>query len=211
MTPPPLLALALALGAAPDPQAPDTLARDTATAGRAPAPPVVPARAGAARPPADTGRPRAVAVSDAYATRLTIHRWGSYAMLPVFAAQYVLGSRLISQKEDVFAGRRTTPIDRGLRDAHVATAAGVGALFAVNTVTGVWNLYESRGVAEGRRRRTIHALLMLAADAGFVATGLAGRTAGDRGPDEARRHRTIALGSFGVATAGAAYMWLTRD
>jgi len=40
----------------------------------------------------------------------------------------------------------------------------------LNSVTGVWNLWESRHQPAGRTRRTLHGLLMLAADAGFGAT-----------------------------------------
>ncbi len=160
----------------------------------------------------DTTRPRrrAVEVSDAYARRLAVHRYASYTMLPLFAAQYVLGDRLLDQKEALYAGRRTST-DDGLRSAHTAVAIGVGALFTVNTVTGLWNLYESRTVEPGRGRRTLHTILMLASDAGFVATGVLGSRAGDRGVDEARRHRNVALASMGPAVAGAAIMWFRRD
>src|SRR4051794_14879525 len=43
-----------------------------------------------------TRRPRrkAIEVSEAYGERLTLHRWASYAMVPVFAAQYVSGTKL---------------------------------------------------------------------------------------------------------------------
>jgi hypothetical protein len=178
-----------------------------------PAPLVAPLRA-AASAARDTvpARPRAVDVSSGYDRRLTIHRWGSYVMLPLFAAQYVLGDRLIGQKEDVFAGRRREPVDDGLRNAHLATAIGVGTLFTVNTVTGVWNWVESRGVTEGRTRRAAHALAMLAADAGFVATGLIGRDAVRTDVDRARTHRNVALTSMGISTVSAAAMLiLNRD
>jgi len=155
-------------------------------------------------------RPRAVAESEWYGRRLTLHRYGSYVMIPLFIAQYTLGSRMLGQKEDLFAGRRQTPIDAGLRNSHRAVAGGVAALFVVNTTTGLWNLFETRGEAEGRTHRNIHALTMLAADAGFVYTGILGARASDSGLSEARKHRNTALTSFGVATAGAAWMWFGR-
>lgn len=160
--------------------------------------------------PADTTRPRAVQVSDAYARRLAIHRYASYAMLPLFATQYVLGDRLIDQKDALYAGRRTEPVGDGLRGAHVATAIGVATLFTVNTVTGLWNLYDGRGTTEGRGIRTAHTVLMLLADAGFVATGVVGNRATEHGPSEARQHRDVALGAMSVAAVGATLMWLRR-
>ena len=178
-----------------------------------PAPLASPLRA-AASAPRDTvpTRPRAIDVGSGYDRRLTIHRWGSYVMLPLFAAQYALGDRLIGQKADLFAGRRRDPVDDGLRDAHLATAIGVGTLFTVNTVTGVWNWVESRGVTEGRTRRAVHSLAMLAADAGFVATGLIGRDAVRTDVDRARTHRNVALTSMGISTVSAAAMLiLNRD
>jgi hypothetical protein len=161
----------------------------------------------------DTTRPRrrhAVEYSDAYDTRLAIHRYASYTMLPLFVAQYVLGDRLLDQKDDAFAGRRSSPPSDGLRNAHVATAIGVGTLFGVNTVTGLWNLKESWKNPEGRGLRTTHALLMLAADAGFTATGIIGGDATDGTPADARRHRNVALSSMSVATVAAGLMWFAR-
>lgn len=146
----------------------------------------------------DTTRPRAVAVSPGYARRLAVHRWGSYAIVPLFGAQYALGDNMFRQKRDLRAGRRTEPIDGGLRTAHRVAAIGVGAVFAVNTVTGVWNLYDARGTEDKRRLRVAHSLLMLASDAGFVASGVLGA--------DGRKHRNVAVGAMGVATLSAAMM-----
>lgn len=157
-------------------------------------------------------RRRAVAYSDWYSRRLTIHRYGSYAMLPLFATQYVLGNKLLNQKVALYANERTIPIDKGLRSTHAVVAGAVGTLFIVNTTTGLWNLIESRHTEAGRTRRTVHALTMLAADAGFAYTGVLGSRATDRGPPQARAHRNTALTSFGISTAGAALMWFgNRD
>jgi hypothetical protein len=156
-------------------------------------------------------QPRAVEYSDWYGRRLTVHRWASYAMLPLFAAQYVLGDRILDQKVDVYRGVGDG-VDPDTRRLHQVTAGAVGGLFTLNTVTGLWNLYDARRDPAGRRQRTVHALSMLAADAGFVVTGfVAAQTASDRGPPEARTHRNIALGSMAIATAGAALMWFGRD
>ena len=142
-------------------------------------------------------RPRVVEYSDWYNRRLTIHRIGSYTMLPLFGAEYILGNQLLHG-------------DGGFKSAHVAVATGIGALFTINTVTGAWNLWDARADPAGRTRRTLHAITMLASDAGFIWTGaIAG--AAKRSDANARRHRNVALGSIGVATIGTAMMWLWKD
>lgn len=152
-------------------------------------------------------RPRAIMLSDGYTTRLTIHRYGSYAMLPLFAGQYVLGTRLLAQKDGVYDGTRRVPVDAALRRNHGLVAKGVGALFVVNTTTGLWNLWEARHDGADHTRRTVHVLSMLGANAGFVVTGLLSSKAVDRRPSDARAHRNVALASMGLATTGVALMW----
>lgn len=145
-------------------------------------------------------RRRAIEYSDWYARRLEVHRIGSYTMLPLFGAEYVLGNQLLHG-----ADRHSA-----IGASHTLVAGGIGALFTVNTVTGLWNLWDSRSDPAGRTRRTIHSLTMLAADAGFLWTGA---IAGDakRSNDAARRHRNVALGSIGVSTIGTAMMWLWKN
>ena len=138
-----------------------------------------------------TQEPRAVEYSDAYFTRLTIHRYASYAIVPMFVAQYVAGEQLMDKGDDA---------PGWARDAHGALAGGVAGLFAVNTVTGAWNLWEGRRDPEGRTRRTLHGGLMLLADAGFAATG-ALANGGDRD-----LHRAVALSSMGVSLLSYAIM-----
>lgn len=145
--------------------------------------------------------PRAVAAvaadtmvdySAAYYRRLAVHRAGSYTMLPLFAFQYLAGRQLYEKSFEAPAWART---------GHRVAATGVAALFAVNTVTGVMNLYEARRDPQGRGRRVFHAVMMLAADAGFTATGiLAERAEGSN--DDRDLHRAVALGSVTVATIG---------
>lgn len=153
---------------------------------------------------ADTGRPHAVTYSDAYGTRLAIHRYASYATLPVFAAEYILGNRLLN------AQGRGEPVPDGTKTAHTAVAIGLGGLFAVNTVTGAWNWWDGRHDPNGRARRTVHSLLMLAADAGFAAAGALGDRAGSSQAN-ARTHRNVALASMGVTVAGGAMMYLWKN
>jgi hypothetical protein len=128
--------------------------------------------------------------SKAYYTRLTIHRWGSYTMLPLFVAQAYVGSRLYNDTGGDWAA-----------DLHPILAGGVGLLFTSNTITGVWNLYEGRKDPKDRRRKVTHAILMLTADAGFVTTGILGSRAADDA-DGRSVHRAVAIGSMAVATTG---------
>lgn len=154
--------------------------------------------------PADTGRPRAVTYSDAYGTRLAVHRYASYATLPVFAAEYVLGNRLIRARD------RGQPVPNGTKSAHTAVAVALGGLFAANTVTGAWNWWDARHDPNGRARRTVHSVLMLAADAGFAAAGaLAGNAGSSR--SGANVHRNVALASMGVTVGAGAMMYRWKD
>ncbi len=148
-------------------------------------------------------RPLAVEYSDAYALRRKIHVYASVATIPLFAAQYFIGDKL-------YQGDGS----ENLRSTHAVVGAGIGALFAVNTVTGAWNLWEARKDPKGRTRRLVHGLSMLGADVGFVATGMMAPDddEGERGGDGGRRslHRNVAVTSMGIATASYLYMLLTR-
>jgi hypothetical protein len=170
--------------------------------------PLPPTLAPAAQP--GVTRPKAVEMSRGYETRLKIHRWASYTMLPLFIGQYILGDKLLDNRENAENGGEFE--DEGsTQDLHSAVAGGVAALFAVNTVTGVWNLWESRHVAEGRGKRIAHTTLMLAAEAGFVATGILAGEASEGDDNDATTHRNVALVSMGLATAGASLMWFWKD
>ena len=148
-------------------------------------------------------RPRAVEVSEAYHVRLTIHKIASFATVPLFVAEYIVGRKL-------YTSLSPSQSDRQL---HSTIASGVAGLFAVNTVTGAWNLWDSRKTPQGALRRYLHSGLMFLADAGFVATGLTaphGRrilpTASARS-----RHQTIAVASMGTALASYAMMIFWKD
>jgi len=175
------------------------------TPSRMPAAPVQPSRLVDLRMPIDpapslrdderTGpKDASVDYSEWYYRRLDLHRWGSYVMLPLFVAQYVAGSRLESGSDDDWA-----------EDVHPLLAGGVAAVFASNTLTGVWNLWEGRADPNDRKRRFLHAGLMLLADAGFVATGILADQAEDDGSG-AGAHKTVAIASMGVATLSWALM-----
>jgi hypothetical protein len=152
-------------------------------------------------------RPKAVEYSDLYYTRLKIHRIASYLTVPLFAAQYLTGRELWNH-----------PDSHGLaRDAHGPLAAGIAGLFAVNTVTGVWNLLESRKDPHRRARRWVHGLSMIVADAGFVVVGATApgddfRENGGTGHSSgASTHRDVAIASMGLALGSYFMMLLWKD
>lgn len=142
----------------------------------------------AAAPPS-----KAFEYSDAYHTRAKIHKYASFATLPLFVTEGFLGQSLYNDPTE------------GKKSAHLAVATGIGVLFGVNTVTGVWNLVDSRKDPTHRGRRIAHGLLMLGADAGFLATAATGPE-GEHGEFEGggsrSTHRAIAFTSIGAATAG---------
>jgi hypothetical protein len=209
----PLLLIALAQAPRPDiARSLDTLARiDTAphsavdTAALAPRALVSRLADGPAPAVSDTGRtnrPRAVDYSDAYYKRLTVHRIGSYTMLPLFVAEYALGQNLMQDASPA----------SWLKPAHGLVAGGVGVLFGVNTVTGLWNWWDARDDATGRTRRTVHSLLMIASEAGFAATAALApgrQQTADYATYQHRQrlHRNVAIGSMALSTAGGAMMW----
>jgi hypothetical protein len=134
-----------------------------------------------------------VEYSEWYGRRLAIHRTLSWAMIPLFAVSYYTGERLARD------GRAGSPAS--VRALHPYAATGAAAVFGVNTVTGLWNVWASRKDPEGRTRRILHSALFLIADAGFAYAGSIGREGREDG--EVRdRHRAIALSSMGVSTAG---------
>jgi hypothetical protein len=145
----------------------------------------------------DNQRPLAFEYSEAYNTRRKIHMIASYATIPLFVAQYLAGDKLFEDGDNSSA-----------KSAHGALTIGIASLFAVNTVTGVWNLWEARKDPNGHTRRLVHGLLMLGADAGFAATGA---LAPDDDNDANRStHRTVAITSMGVAAASYVYMLVAR-
>ena len=155
-----------------------------------------------AGPAADTTsrRPRAIYYSDSYYTRLTVHRIASYAELPLFGAEYILGERLLHDERTGFP-------PSGLKVAHAGVAGALGVLFAVNTVTGAWNFWDSRNDPANRTLRIVHSVAMLGADAGFAWAGAIGGSARNSA-QAARHHRSVSVGSMALATAGTAIMWL---
>ena len=140
---------------------------------------------------AGTPPPKAFEYSDAYRTRAKIHKIASFATLPLFATEAVVGQSLYDNPTS------------GKKNAHLAVAAGIGTLFGINTVTGVWNLVEARQDPNHAGRRWAHGLLMLGADAGFLATAALGPSEHEfEGEGSRSTHRAVAFTSISVATAG---------
>jgi hypothetical protein len=146
----------------------------------------------------------AVEHSDAYLTRAKIHKYASFATLPLFAAEVALGQSLYNNPAT--AG--------GNKGAHATVGAGIVGLFGVNTVTGAWNLFgEGWSDKQGRTLRLVHGLLMMAADVGFLATTASAPNGGGRNGAltfEADKvtHRNLAIASISVGTAGYLLMLL---
>jgi hypothetical protein len=96
-------------------------------------------------------------------------------------------------------------------------AGGIGVLFTVNTVTGVWNLWDSRQDPAGRTRRIVHSALMLASDGGFLATAALAPGRNRRFDsfsdyqNRQRVHRNVAIGSIAVSAIGGGMMWFWKE
>lgn len=150
-------------------------------------------------PPPVPHRPRvkAVEISDWYNRRLTLHRRLAYATLPVFAFQWAAGQQIWTKGKDAPAWART---------GHRVGATTLAAMFTVNTVTGAWNLWDSRHAPQGRAMRTIHAVTMLVADAGFTWAGA--KLANQAELDETKRalHRKVALTCIGLTVGSGVIM-----
>jgi hypothetical protein len=140
--------------------------------------------------------PVAVEYSHAYQVRLRIHKDSSFAMLPLFGAEAIVGEKLFKN-----------PNSRGLRTTHAWLNVGILGLFGLDTITGVWNLKEGWHDPNGRVRRLAHGLLMLTADVGFVATDfLAPNRRAVAAGGSASTHRNVAIASISTATLGYVIM-----
>jgi hypothetical protein len=140
----------------------------------------------------------AIEHSEAYQTRARIHRIASFATLPLFATELALGQSIYNSPTNLNAKK----------SAHIVVGTGIIGLFGVNTVTGAWNLFgEGLHDEEGRTLRLVHGLLMMAADAGFVATSMTGpggqsRQSSTTFASDKMLHRNLAVFSISAGTAG---------
>jgi hypothetical protein len=148
-------------------------------------------------PPAPRQRVKAVEVGDWYNRRLTIHRWFSYGTVPLFGFQYAAGRQ-------IWDNGPSAP--SWARNGHRVGAATLAGVFTVNTVTGLWNLWDSRSVSEGRTLRYVHAISMLTADAGFTYAGAKLSEEAERSSAKRLQHKQIALMSMGITAASGLMM-----
>jgi hypothetical protein len=146
-------------------------------------------------------RRRAIVMSDAAILRLRIHRYASYTVIPLFALQSIAGNQLLQ------ADNGGVERPGWAQGAHSFGAAAIGTVFAVNTVTGLWALYDARTNDQGRALRWAHSLLMLASDAGFTWTGIKLADDAKRSSSSRDQHRNFAYASMGTALVGYGIMF----
>ena len=166
------------------------------------------ARVGIQSPTVDAGpafdtdtvrvRRRAVRLSDAYYTRLKIHKYSSYLMLPTFAYMYAAGQQLMVH------GRNAPG---WAVNGHGIGAGVVAGLFTVNTYTGAMNWWETRNQEAGRTWRTAHAALMLLSDVGFTVVGQLA-TPAQNSISKRRLHKNLAIAS--ISTASVSYLMMLK-
>ena len=148
------------------------------------------------------GRVKAIEVSEWYARRLTVHKAASYAMIPTFAFQWWAGQQIWEKGAGAPGLART---------GHRYGAATVATLFTANVVTGAWNLWDSRAVAQGRGRRYMHALSMMTASAGFTWAGAKLSAEAEHDRDKRALHRKVALSSMAITTLSGVFMKILND
>jgi hypothetical protein len=141
-----------------------------------------------------TARPQAIEYGDAYYTRAKIHKIASWATLPLLGTEAILGQNVYNDPQ----GHESSS-----RSAHIAVGTAITGFFAAQTATGLWNLVDSWKDPNHKKLRRVHSIMMLGADAGFVAAY--GTAPGGRNlvtfDQEKSTHRTIVFTSMGVATA----------
>lgn len=157
---------------------------------------------------ADTALRQSIDLSDGYYTRLDIHRYASYATLPLFAIEAIAGQKLLEEGS-------SAPL--WAEKVHKPAAYLVAGVFAVNTITGLLNYGEAKKVRQGKKRRTVHTILMLASTAGFIYSGTQAPSTSDVDERIANgtrggwtRHKASAWASMGVATVGYLMMYVWR-
>jgi len=141
-----------------------------------------------------TARPQAIEYSEGYETRAKIHKVASWATLPLLGTEAILGQQLYNDPQGRLSSYKTP---------HIVVGTAITGLFAVNTVTGVWNLVEGWHDPHHKTLRLVHGFSMLAADVGFVAaygTGPGGRNLVNFDTQK-NTHRAVVFTTMGVATA----------
>lgn len=134
-------------------------------------------------------KPPLIEYSDVYHTRNGLHKAMSFAMIPLFVGSAYTGFQLRNKGDQA---------PKWTRDIHGPLAGGTVILYGMNTLTGVWNLWEGRKDPVDRKRKLIHSALFLAAGAGFAYVTAAGDNIRASGKSN-HWHRDIALGSMGIS------------
>ncbi|MEO7995659.1 MAG: hypothetical protein ABI743_14765, partial [bacterium] len=104
-------------------------------------------------------RPHAITLSDGYYSRLNVHRVAGYATLPLFAVMYFSGRQELKHGS-------AAPL--WADKVHKPAAYLLAGVFTLNTVTGVINLAEASKVKQGKTRRWVHSVLLLASDVAMI-------------------------------------------
>lgn len=144
-----------------------------------------------------TGAPvLAFEYSDGYRSRARIHKLASWATIPLFATQFVLGQEMFNNPAKATSLRR---------QAHKWSGIGVVSLFGVNSVTGILNLLEARKDPNRKTLRAVHAALMLVADAGFAASALTAPKHNSAIYD-AKKNQHMALSYASISVATVSYL-----
>jgi hypothetical protein len=146
-------------------------------------------------------RRKSIEVSEWYERRLRIHRYGAYSIIPLFALQAYAGNELYNSG---------SAASDWVKPTHRFGATALATVFTINTVTGVWNLWDSRAVEKGRTKRYLHTILMLASDAGFTYAGVRLSEQAENSADKRREHREWAYGSMATALVGSGIMVFWR-
>jgi len=155
-------------------------------------------------------RRRVVELSDWYGRRLMVHRITAYTVPALFAWQWYKGDQLMDR------ARGEGSFDDDPKSGHELGAALITSAFAINAVTGAWNLWEARGTPQGSTARWLHTISMVAAAGGFAYAGLkltddieSAQTFDDA--MQARKdHRNLALASMGVTVVSGVGMWIAN-
>jgi hypothetical protein len=144
-------------------------------------------------PQSPAPRQLAFEYSEGYKTRAKIHKYASFATLPLFATEFALGQSLYNNAS---GGKKT---------AHIAIGSSIIGLYGVQAVTGIWNFVEGRKDPHAGKRRLVHSILMLASGAGFAITPMLApgeHDDGFEGGGSKSAHRAMAFTSIGIGTAG---------
>jgi len=162
--------------------------------------------------PVDTPvrRRRIVELSDWYGRRLMVHRITAYTVPALFAWQWYKGDQLMDR------ARGEGSFDSDPKSGHELGAVLITSAFAINAVTGAWNLWEARGTPQGSTARWLHTISMVAAAGGFAYAGLkltddidAAQTFDDA-MQARKNHRNLALTSMGVTVVSGVGMWIAN-